>query len=236
MTQPTLVLVHGAWGGAWVWDTFVDELTRRGVSSIVVDLPSSHSPEDATVDLRRDADAVLEAARGSGPVVLVGHSYGGSVITEAASRVADLVGLVYVAALVPLIGQSSTAAAREVRVRTTLDEATRLEAGMLRLDPALAGDALYNECPPDVALERIARLGTQTLASFAATRTSDSADALSLYVRCTRDQAIDPAVQEVMARRCTTSTDLDTDHSPMTSRTSDLADLVLGLPTPATSE
>ena len=90
MNETTYILVHGAWGGAWCWRDVGVELTARGVQWTVLDLPSSTHGAHPNTYLSDDAREVIEVAKLDGPVVLVGHSYGGAVITEAAEQIPNL--------------------------------------------------------------------------------------------------------------------------------------------------
>jgi pimeloyl-ACP methyl ester carboxylesterase len=97
---PTVVLVHGAFAGTDSWAGVVERLLNAGV------------PVKAVVNPRRAlaTDAAYVAGIVSqvpGPVVLVGHSYGGMVVTNAASQTTNVVGLVYVGALVPVEGETA---------------------------------------------------------------------------------------------------------------------------------
>jgi pimeloyl-ACP methyl ester carboxylesterase len=97
--QPAIVLVHGFWGGAAHWSKVIVELARRGHRDLhAVELPLTALADDAERTRR------MIAQRG-GPVLLVGHSYGGAVITEAGAH-PDVVGLVYIAAFAPDAGES----------------------------------------------------------------------------------------------------------------------------------
>ena len=138
MTDPTYVLVHGGWGGAWVWRDLGAELTRREVPWTAVDLPSAIHGAHPNTFLADDAREVAVVANDEGPVVLVGHSYGGAVLCEAAQDVTHLQRLVYIAALVPLLGESATESVREVQARTVLDEAIQVDGDFLTLEPNLA--------------------------------------------------------------------------------------------------
>lgn len=227
MPSPTFVLVHGAWGGKWCWRDLSAELDARGVAWRSMDLPSSRLDAAPDTDLNDDAAAVIEAARDAGPVILVGHSYGGSVITEAAPLVEDLRGLVYVAALLPQQGESSTDASRAVKVRTTLDEAIYLDGEYLRLHRDLARGALYQDCDEELAGWALDNLSTQTLASFRSPRTSNDVTVPRRYVVCSQDHAIDPSTQAVMASRCSDVVVTASGHSPFFSRPGTLADLIL---------
>jgi pimeloyl-ACP methyl ester carboxylesterase len=95
----SIVLVHGFWGGAAHWAKVIVELNRRGYDSLhAVENPLTSVPDDAerTQKMIKQVD---------GPVLLVGHSYGGAVITQAGD-LPNVVGLVYVAAFAPDAGES----------------------------------------------------------------------------------------------------------------------------------
>ncbi|MGC8498994.1 MAG: alpha/beta hydrolase [Acidimicrobiales bacterium] len=219
----TYVLVHGAWHGPWAFEPLTRILDERGVSWIAPALPSSHDDGDGSADLAADAAVVVAAAVAAGPVVLVGHSYAGAVVTEAAPRL-DVREIVYIAALVPRVGESATEASRRVRVRTQLDDAMRLEGAWLTLDPELAAVALYGHLAPSDAAAQVARLGRQTLASFRSPRQAADVEVPRRYLRCLEDQAIDPSLQDQMAMSCDTVIDLASDHSPFHSHPDVLAD------------
>lgn len=97
--NPTIILVHGFWGGAAHWSKVIPELSRRGFESIrAVEIPLTSLADDA----ERTRKMI---AQQSGPVLLVGHSYGGAVITQAGNH-PNVVGLVYIAAFAPDEGES----------------------------------------------------------------------------------------------------------------------------------
>jgi pimeloyl-ACP methyl ester carboxylesterase len=129
MGMTTVVLVHGAWHGAWCWQTVIPELLKRRLAPFTLDLPAhgvhARFPEgwgcnpaifatapspSAAVSLDSYADAVLEVvdaayAAGSGPVMLVGHSMAGIALTAVAERAPEKIGLlVYLAAFMPMPG------------------------------------------------------------------------------------------------------------------------------------
>ena len=227
MTDTTYILVHGAWGGGWCWRDVGHELTRRDVQWTALDLPSSTHGAHPNTFLGDDAHEVVEIAKLDGPVVLVGHSYGGAVITEAADRIPNLERLVYVAALVPALGQSASETIQEVPVRTLLDEAIEVEGDHLRLNPARAIAALYQDCTDEVAAWAVSNLSIQTIASLRSPRSSFDVEVPSWYVRCSLDQAVDPALQDVMAARCDEVATLVSGHSPMLSQPVALCELLL---------
>lgn len=224
MNQPTYILVHGAFHGAWCWEKFTPELDRRGLAWRTVDLPSARRDGDPLATLADDAAVVAEASQIDGTVVLVGHSYGGCVITEATPLIHNLESRVYIAALVPQIGQTATETAREVEAHTDLDDAIKKDGPVLRLDLEAAGSALYSECDVDVRQWATAQLSTQTLASFRSPRSAETVAVLSRYILCRNDHAIDPSLQDFLATRCEEVMEIQSDHSPFLSHPRELAD------------
>ncbi|GAA7765899.1 MULTISPECIES: alpha/beta hydrolase [Cupriavidus] len=97
--KPTIILVHGFWGGAAHWGKVIVELARKGHTSL-------HAVEMPLTSLADDAERTRKMiAQQAGPVLLVGHSYGGAVITQAGNQ-PNVVGLVYIAAFAPDAGES----------------------------------------------------------------------------------------------------------------------------------
>ena len=226
MGVPTFVLVHGAWHGAWCWQRFAASLATRDLHYAALDLPTS-STRDPSVDLHADVAALRHFARDRGPVVFVAHSYGGAVVAEAAPHVEDLVGIVYLAALVPRLGQTASDVTREYGRRSALDATiSRDEEGLLHLDPEPAALALYGDCDEATRTWAMGHISTQTFASFRTARTSENIAVASTYVRCARDQAILPDVQDLIAERCDDVVSIDSDHAPFLSHPEELADLL----------
>src|SRR5882672_6025870 len=98
--KPSVVLVHGFWGDAAHWAKVIVELNGRGYGSL-------HAVENPLTSLSDDAERTRKMVKQvDGPVLLVGHSYGGAVITEAGD-LPNVVGLVYIAAFAPDAGEST---------------------------------------------------------------------------------------------------------------------------------
>src|ERR1700759_304148 len=99
MAQPTIVLVHGAWADASSWNLVATQLQDEGFTVL--------APTNLLRSVAIDAPYIASflAQRTSGPVVLVGHSYGGFVITNAAGGGGDVRALVYVDAFIPDEGE-----------------------------------------------------------------------------------------------------------------------------------
>ena len=92
--RPTIVLVHGAWDNATSWDAVATRLRERGYTVA--------TPDNPLRSLKRDSGTIADFLRHiSGPIVLVGHSYGGAVITNAATGNLNVKALVYIAAFAP---------------------------------------------------------------------------------------------------------------------------------------
>ena len=105
--RPTIVLVHGFWGGAAHWANVIVELNKRGYESL-------HAVENPLTSLADDAARTQQMVKQvDGPVLLVGHSYGGAVITEAGD-LPNVVGLVYIAAFAPDAGESPGGISQEL--------------------------------------------------------------------------------------------------------------------------
>ena len=101
-TTPTIVLVHGAWADASSWTGVIKRLSKAGHD--VVALPNTlRGPAADAAIIRSYLDTI------DGPVVLVGHSYGGFVITNAATGAKNVKALVYVDAFIPDEGQPAVA-------------------------------------------------------------------------------------------------------------------------------
>jgi len=97
--KPSVVLAHGFWGGAAHWNRVITLLAKRGHTEVdAVEMPLTSLSDDA----ERTRKMV---AQRKGPVLLVGHSYGGAVITEMGNQ-PNVVGLVYIAAFAPDAGES----------------------------------------------------------------------------------------------------------------------------------
>ena len=135
-----VVLVHGAWHGAWCWAQVVDELDALGVSHDAVELPLTGLVDDAATV----RDAIESAVERAGPgVVVVGHSYGGIVISQAAAGVDGVGRLVYLAAFMTDEGED------ELSIMTAHESpvlgAVVVVDGGAAIDPAQAPALFYGD-------------------------------------------------------------------------------------------
>jgi pimeloyl-ACP methyl ester carboxylesterase len=217
----TIVLTHGAFHGGWCFEPLVRELGARGVGAVVLDLPLT--------DLDADAAAVTSVLDNiEGPVTLLGHSYGGSVITVAGNH-PSVEHLVYLAALGPDEGERASGG--PVAIGDEFISAMRLgDDGVMFIDPELAARVFY----PDIDVVEAARwvghlrpgnTGGASIVERAAWRT-----VASTYVVCCDDPIILPDAQRAIAARIGANVvEIEGDHSPMVARPAELADILCAL-------
>jgi pimeloyl-ACP methyl ester carboxylesterase len=213
-----VVLVHGAWHGAWCWDGVVAELKQLGVASTAVELPLT--------GLAADVEAAKAAVEAAGPgSVVVGHSYGGSVISLAAAGVPGIERLIYVAAFLTENDADTLA-----MITPELGQAVRAtEDGYITIDPAAAAGIFYGDTDPAVAAEMVVRLRPLTLDLAAPAEVEPAWKSVpATFVVCGRDHAIRPDAQREMAKRAETVLEWPTDHSPFLTRPAAVAELAAG--------
>lgn len=235
MSRPRhIVLIHGAWHGAWCFSALQSELDHRGVPSHALDLPGHGASTEPLGSFSDDVGAIRRflgvlADRGIPSPVLVGHSYGGAVVSAAAAEHVSVDSLVYLAAFALHQGESVLSAMGSFpRHEVALGAAIRIrDDGTSVLDPALAGPALYESCSPAAVTAALERLTPQPMATMATELTSSALGRLrSTYVVCSEDRAVHPVHQRIMAERCTDSITLETDHSPFMSMVTETADIL----------
>ena len=228
----TVVLVHGAWHGAWCWDAVTPLLAARDVSCVALDLPGHGADLRPLTDLHGHGDAVRAALDTiSGPVVLVGHSYGGAAITDAGTHPA-VRHVVYIAAF--CLDEGESVIANDVpggEAGSALESALRFaDDGTSTVDPVAAIDGFYADCASDVAERAAAALGPESMTGFAQTpRALAWRERPSTYAVCTEDRAVHPALQRNLARRCDEVVEWPTSHSPFLSRPELVAALLVDL-------
>jgi pimeloyl-ACP methyl ester carboxylesterase len=226
---PIVILVHGAWHGAWCWAALQTELDSRGIPSLAVDLPGHGASLEPGGDLAGDAAAVSQLlATFHRPVVLVGHSYGGAVISEAKALHTKVIHLVYLSAYVLDVGDSVIGLTETMPPASSdLSGAIRVDGTSSTIDPALAHRAFYGRCDPMATAANVARLCPQPFATFTQHATGAAWRSIpSTYVRCLDDAAIPLAHQDIMAARCSQVDTLDTDHSPFSSMPVETAEII----------
>jgi pimeloyl-ACP methyl ester carboxylesterase len=222
--RSTVVLVHGAWGGSWVWERVVPLLERRGVQAVTVDLPSVGAEPGDEWSLAADAAAVTGVLdEGDGPFLVCGHSYGGMVVTQATAGRSDVKRLVYLCAFMPDAGDSlftiTGGAPPWLHV---------LEDGRTLPDLERAAAVGYSDCDAETRANAVARLRPQVPSPFldrvpvAAWR-----EIPSTYVVCTEDQSLPVELQrDVFAPRAGEVVELASSHAPFFSQPERVAELL----------
>lgn len=231
--SPPIVLVHGAWHGAWCFAGLQHALDELGLPSYAIDLPGHGTSGEPFGTLHSDAAAVAAMLRRLGtPSVLVGHSYGGAVITEAATLHPEVAHLVYLTAFALDAGESIISLLTSLpRADVVLGRAIRPNPdGTSSIDPEQAAEAFYEHCSPSTVRAALPRLGLHPMGTFTDSVTGSPRDHIaSTYVRCTLDQSIHISHQDAMSQRCTTVHTLHTDHSPFASATALTAGILQGV-------
>jgi pimeloyl-ACP methyl ester carboxylesterase len=235
----TVVLVHGAWHGAWCWSKVVPLLEAEGIPVVAVDLPGHGDrpgPPGDLYDAAAHVRAVLDEI--DGPAVVCGHSYGGAVITQATAERPDVTQLVYLAALMPDVGESCGSTLPGVEVAGWDESVLTVEGAIVlgddgtnTVEPEAAVAALYADCSEDDVEFALSHLCAQSVASLGQPLTEAGwHDIPATYVICTEDRAVVPAFQRAMATaRATTVVELPTSHSPFFSQPEAVAELLAQL-------
>ena len=218
-----ILFVHGALvrDGAWWWQRVAEQIYEQtGTASRAVELPScGEGAPPGTAGLFEDAQALRAALDDMDEAVVVGHSYGGTVIAEGADHSATR-HLVYITSYLPDVGQSQadimSGEQDPIGVAPSNDGTVRL-AGY-------TASSLGNRCWHDLTDEETRseawnRLAAQSVSAFG-TPTTQAAwrGRPSTYLVCTEDRSISLALQRFHASRATRSIDLPTSHHPFLSR------------------
>ncbi|WP_282699917.1 alpha/beta hydrolase [Streptomyces sp. CC219B] len=228
-SAPTIVLVHGAFADGSSWGPVIERLQRSGHHVVAAANPLRGLAADAA-----HVRGVLAAVEG--PVVLVGHSYGGAVISEAAAGAANVRALVYVAAFMPDAGEvlgelaarfpgSELQPALTAVPGSTADGQPTLDLYLdrNRFRPVFAADVPGTTTRLLAAVQRPLSASAFTdTATAAAWRTIPSWNLVA-----TRDRGIPPALQRFQARRARSHTvEVASSHLPLYSRPHEVAALI----------
>jgi len=212
-----VVLVHGAWHGAWCWDGVVDELIAADVPVTAVELPLTSLDDDV-------AAARSAISHQGGDVVVLGHSYGGLVISEAASGMSEVSRLVYPAALMINAGEDMVELMTEHE--SEMLGASVPEGNGFVVDRARAAQLLYGDSDEAVVESLLPRVRPMHVQSLRAQRLPAWRDTPTTYVICSNDRAIPPSLQRQMATRADVVVEWPTDHSSFLTRPAAIAALL----------
>jgi pimeloyl-ACP methyl ester carboxylesterase len=232
----TFILIHGSWHGAWCWERLIPALHRRGHRAIALDLPGMGADGTplANVTLQSWASFVVNHVREAGePVILVGHSRGGVVISAAAEMAPEHIqGLVYLTAV--LLPNGAT-----VLQLMELLPAESLAAIQLAgdgahsvLQPDKAAALLYNTTAPEWVQFALGKLGpdpTQPNTVPLCLTPGRYGSVPRFFIECLQDRTLSIDLQRrmVQAMPCKRVLTLDTDHSPFLSAPERLAESLI---------
>lgn len=216
-----VVLVHGAFADGSSWNKIVPALQAKGFNVVAIQNPLSSLADDVAATKR-----VLDAVEG--PVVLVGHSWGGTVITQAGGH--DKVkALVYVAAFAPSEGQSSVDTSKGFPPPPGITKLTPYADGFVYLPAdAVAQDFAPDATAPEKKLIAVTQgpirgKNFEEKVSAAAWKTKPS-----FYLVATADRMIDPGQQRAMAKQINaTTTEVKSGHVPMLSAPKAVTDVIV---------
>jgi pimeloyl-ACP methyl ester carboxylesterase len=201
--KPTIVLVHGAFADAESWNGVTSRLLGAGYPVIAPAVPLRDLPGDA-------AYLASVLATIDGPIVLVGHSYGGAVITDAATGNPNVKALVYVAAFAPDNGESladiSGAYPNSALAGALLPRPYPLPDGTsgtdLYINPATFKDVFARDVSTATAAQMAVAQRPLSLAAFTGTSGEPAWKTIpSWYMVASKDRAIDPDGERAMAAR-----------------------------------
>lgn len=213
--KTNVVLVHGAWADGSNWSKVIPLLLNAGFNVTAVQNPLTALADDVAVTRRW-------LARQDGSMVLVGHSYGGAVITEAATGVDAVVALVYVAAFAPDAGESLGAIfARQAQPAGAAGIRPDGE-GFLWIDRDAFRESFAQDCS-----EQDARLMAAVQKPIAGRCFEDQVTQPAWYQVSENDRMIPPEAQRWMAQRMNATTlALPTSHASLVARPAEVAKLI----------
>jgi pimeloyl-ACP methyl ester carboxylesterase len=229
--QPTVVLVHGAFADASSWNGVIERLQRQGYIVVAPANPLRGVGEDSAY-----LASVLNQV--DGPVLLVGHSYGGAVITNAASDAPNVVGLVYVAAFAPDEGEvlGDVAASSKDSLLGTAQVQRRYPTGRggetapeFLVDPARFGEVFAADLPAEQAAVLAATQRPVAAAAFSDVSGPPAWKSLpSWAVVATGDKAAGSDIVRSMARRAGADiVEVEGSHVIMVSQPQAVVDLIV---------
>ena len=197
---PTIVLVHGAFAESASWDRVIRELEDAGHDVIAAANPLR--------GLAADAQSVTDLVSSvDGPVVLVGHSYGGMVISNVDANAGEITGLVYVAAFAPDIGESANVLAQRYPGSTLGDALRPVPRSNGTTDLYIAREIFHDQFCADVPAAEAARMAaTQRPVTLEALQAPSGERPLwkqvpSWYLVAAQDRNIPAELQLFMAHR-----------------------------------
>jgi pimeloyl-ACP methyl ester carboxylesterase len=219
--KPAIVLVHGFWGGAAHWAKVILELSRMGYKDL-------HAVENPLTSLTDDAERTRKMVKQiDGPVVLVGHSYGGKVITEMGD-LPNVKALVYIAAFAPDAGESAGGISQAKPPEAFANIAPDGD-GFLWIKPDKFRESFCQDLPDDEAFVMAVTQKAPLGSTFGDNVTAPAwKNKPCWYQISSADRMIHPDNQKMMAERMNPKRiiTLDASHASLASRPAEVAALI----------
>jgi pimeloyl-ACP methyl ester carboxylesterase len=220
-SKTNVVLVHGGWVDGSSWSKVILLLQKRDLNVVAAQIPLTSIDDDIAVT--KNLLATQE-----GPAVLVGHSYGGVVISGAASESPTVKALVYIAAFGLDEGESIEALIKQGPAPAGISQIRPDDRGFLWIDRAGFGQAFAAGVDPVEAMVMAAVQKPFSVKSFAGKSAPPAWKHIpSWYMVASNDQMIPPQAQEFMAKRMNATTrSVPSSHAVMVSHPGEVADLI----------
>ncbi|MFT7669471.1 MAG: pimeloyl-ACP methyl ester carboxylesterase [Planctomycetota bacterium] len=233
-----LLLIHGAWGGAWEFQETLEGLRKQGHQASAIDLPGHGQFEAPIADVTMDTyvQTVIDAAEAlEGNIILVGHSLGGAIISQVAEKIPRKIErLVYVAAVLPKNGETPLGLMQGDEAGELL---SRLEfsddQSYVTVDPETVKQTLLHDVREPERLEAFLPHFAMKQATepfmFAAELTDEAFGSVpKTYVRASIDRVLSPALQAVMVKNWKVDRvfTLESGHFPLMSIPARLIDVL----------
>ena len=219
--KPSIVLVHGAFADASGWQKVILALEGKGFPVTAVQVPLKSLADDVTTTVR-----ALETQKGD--VVLVGHSYGGAVITGAGAASANVKALVYVSAFAPDKGEALGPLIESKAPSSLTPAIVPDSAGFLSIDRAKFRDVFAADVSDSEASVMAATQKPIASAIFGEpTEAAAWTTIPSWYIVAKQDHAINPDLERFFAKRMkATITELDSSHVPFISQPAEVVKII----------
>jgi pimeloyl-ACP methyl ester carboxylesterase len=220
-TKPSIVLVHGAFADGSSWQKVIPLLEAKGFTVTAVQNPLRSIADDVATTKR-----AIESQKGN--VILVGHSYGGAVITGAGAGNPKVKALVYVAAFAPDTGETTGALIAQFPPTALGAGLVPDSAGFLFIDRAKFHEIFAKDVPAAEAAIMAATQKPVAAASFGETQAVAAWKSVpSWYVVSTQDHAINPDSERFMAKRMgAKTTEIEASHVSFISQPAKIVEII----------
>ena len=217
-----IMLVHGAWADGSCWSKVILLLQAKGYNVTAAQIPLTSLGDDIAVTRRL-------LSKSAEPTVLVGHSYGGAVVTGAATEAPQVKALVYITAFGLDEGESLDSLSKQGPPSPGSGSIEPDKNGFLwisreKFHKSFAADVTDDEAAVMAAVQRPLSVASFTESEGAAAWKTIP----SWYLVCTEDQMIPPPAQEFLAKRMNaTVRSVPSSHAPFMSRPQEVADIIV---------